>query len=58
MRARRREYDREILDAASAHLNVLRGAKDIVDICDDRGGVVERLHVSRKSVRSVQRRVR
>ena len=33
-------------------------AQNIVDICDDRGGVVERLHVSRKSVRSVQRRVR
>lgn len=41
MRVRRRNYDREIFDAASAHPNVRFVAQDIVDIRDDRdGGVI------------------
>lgn len=42
MRVRRRDYDREILDAASAHPNVRFVAQNIVDIRDDRdAGVIE-----------------
>ncbi len=41
MRVRRRDYDREVLDEASARTNVRFVASDIIDIADDHdGGVV------------------
>ena len=40
MRVRRRDYDREVLDEASAHPNVRFVAQDIVDIRDEPGGGV------------------